>query len=319
MNLAHIHLLFNHFPTIGFGIALALFLVGLVGRSEELKRTGLVVFFLIAALALPTYMSGNAAVERLCNGPDGACPEGVSMVTIRAHEDAALFGLIFMEITGFVAWLAIWQYRLISRVPRWSVPCVLLLSVLTFAVMARAANVGGEIRHPEIAAAPPAPSEVPDIEVQGLARNMGAFVNSHEWIWPGCEALHFVGLSVLFTVVLVLDLRILGVAKKIPFAALYQIMPLGMVGFAVNTITGMTFFLATPGQYTQNNIFYWKVVFILMGAVNVLYFMLLDEPWRVGSGDDAPLMARVMAGSAIFIWVGVLFFGHMLPFLGNAF
>src|ERR1041384_2305938 len=104
MNLAHIHLLLNHFPTIGYGIGVALFLVSLVGRNEELKRASLVVFFLIAALSLPTYMSGNAAVEKLCAGE--TCPDGVSMVTIRAHEDAAFWGLAFIEVTGFIAWLA---------------------------------------------------------------------------------------------------------------------------------------------------------------------------------------------------------------------
>jgi len=321
MNLAHIHLLLNHFPTIGFGLALALFLVGLIGKNEELKRTSLVVFFLIAALAIPTYLSGNAAVETLCSGPEGACPPGVSESAIRAHEDAALYGFIFMELTGFIAWLGLWQFRIISRTPRWNVAAVLILSVLTFTVMARAANLGGEIRHPEIVAAPEAaPDAAPEeATAVGMARNMGASVNAHQWIWPASEALHFVGLSILFTVVLLMDLRILGVAKKISFAALYQLLPLGMLGFAMNLTTGMVFFLAAPEQYTQNPVFYWKIVFVMLGAVNVLYFMVLEEPWKIGAGDNAPLTARLMAGSAIFVWVGVLFFGHMLPFLGNAF
>jgi hypothetical protein len=123
----------------------------------------------------------------------------------------------------------------------------------------------------------------------------------------------------LFSVVLMMDLRILGVGKTIRFSALYQMLPLGMLGFALNLVTGMCFFLATPEQYTQNGVFYWKILFVVLGAINVLYFMLLDEPWAIGAGDDAPVRARFMAGSAIFVWVGVLFFGHMLPFLGNAF
>jgi len=317
MNHAHIHLLLNHFPTIGFGIGLALFLVGLVGRNEEMKRTSFVVFFLIAALGIPTYLSGNAAVEKLCSGPELGCPEGVSMATIRAHEDAALFGFALMELTGFIAWLGLWQYRYLSRTPRWSVAAVLLASILTFAAMSRAANIGGEIRHPEIVAnaAPPPAEDAPP----GIARSIGMFVNAHEWFWPSCETLHFVGLSMLFTTVLMLDLRVLGVAKKLSFAALYQLLPLGMLGFALNMVTGWMFFLATPEQYTMNPVFYWKISFVVVGAFNVLYFMLLDEPWQIGSGDDAPLMARIMAGTAIFVWVGVLFFGHMLPFLGNAF
>src|SRR5215510_5369415 len=167
MNLAHIHLLLNHFPTVGFGIGLALFLVALVAKNEELKRTSLVVFFLIAALAIPTYLSGNAAVEKLCSGAEGACPPGVSIATVRAHEDAALVGFALIELTGFIAWLGLWQFRLISRVPRWNVTAVLLLSILTFGLMARAANIGGEIRHPEILSAPQ--TAEPEGEVQGFA------------------------------------------------------------------------------------------------------------------------------------------------------
>jgi uncharacterized membrane protein len=318
MNLAHIHLLLNHFPTIGFGIALGLFLVSLIRNSEELKRTSLVIFFLIAALAIPTYLSGNAALETLCSGPEGACPPGVSVVTIRAHEDAALPGFLLMELTGFIAWLGLWQFRLISRTPRWNVAAVLLLSILSFALMARAANIGGEIRHPEIAGAAQETAQG-DGTVHAVVRSIGAYVTGHTWVWPSCETLHFVGLSMLFSVLLLVDLRMLGMAKRISFAALYQLLPLGILGFAINLTTGMAFFIGAPEQYTKNPVFYWKILFVILGAVNVLYFMLLDEPWTVGAGDDAPLTAKLVAGSAIFVWVGVLFFGHMLPFLGNAF
>src|SRR5262245_35769684 len=170
MNLAHIHLLLNHFPTIGFGIALALFLVAVVGKNEELKRTGLVIFFLIAAIAIPTYFSGNAAVETLCSGPDGECLPGVSEITIRAHEDAALIAFALMELTGFIAWLGLWQFRVLSHAPRWNVAAVLLLSILAFGFMARAANIGGEIRHTEILAAPPEAAF--EGTSQGFARNL---------------------------------------------------------------------------------------------------------------------------------------------------
>jgi len=35
--------------------------------------------------------------------------------------------------------------------------------------------------------------------------------------------------------------------------------------------------------------------------------------------DDAPLNAKVFAASGVVLWLGVLFSGHMLPFIGNAF
>jgi uncharacterized membrane protein len=318
MNLAHIHLLLNHFPTIGFGIALALFLVALVGKNEDLKRTSLVIFFLIAAIAIPTYLSGSAALETLCSGPERGCPPGVSKATIFNHEDAALLAFVAMEIAGFMSWIALWSLRMRSRSLRSSFPGVLIVALVTWVLMSRAAYIGGEIRHPEIetAAQPPAAN---DAEAEGVVRTLGLYVTGHTWVWPSSETLHFVGLSILFTVVLLIDLRILGVAKRLSYSALYQMLPLGMLGFAVNLVTGMVFFIAAPEQYTKNPVFYWKIVFVVLGAINILYFMLIEEPWAVGEGDEAPLTAKLVAGSAIFLWVGVLFFGHMLPFLGNAF
>jgi len=118
MNLAHIHLLLNHFPTIGFGIGMALYIVALIGKKEDLQRTSLVLLFLISAIAIPTYMSGNAAEEVIKDRTDISAP------IIRAHEDAALKAFVVMEITGFLAWLAIWQYRVIRRIPGWSTPVI---------------------------------------------------------------------------------------------------------------------------------------------------------------------------------------------------
>jgi uncharacterized membrane protein len=309
MNLAHVHLLLNHFPTIGFGMALALYVAAILGKKDDLKRTGLVIFFLIAAVAIPTYMSGNAAEEVLKNRP------GVSEPMIRAHEDAAMIAFAVMELTGLVAWVALWQDRIVRGVPRWTTPVVLLLSLASFGLMARAADLGGEIRHPEIQSQT---AEAP-AAVEGTARALGAFVTGHTYVWPSCETLHFVGLSILFTVVLLVDLRMLGMAKSLSFSALYQLLPLGMLGFAMNLVTGMFFFIGAPQQYTKNPMFYWKMIFVVLAAMNVLYFMLLDEPWSVGPEDNAPFKAKLAAASAIFLWVGILFFGHMLPFLGNAF
>ena len=69
MNLAHLHLLINHFPTIGFIIGLGLFVLHLIGKSDELKRASLVVFVGIALMTLPTYMTGSAAQEMICMVP----------------------------------------------------------------------------------------------------------------------------------------------------------------------------------------------------------------------------------------------------------
>ena len=310
MNLAHIHLLLNHFPTVGFAIGLGLLVLAITSKKDELKRASLVVVFLVALITIPTYLSGNAAQSALQERTD------LSQAAIRAHEGAAFWGYVFMEITGFIAWLGLWYFRIVKRVANWNVAAVFVLGVLTFSVMTRAANLGGEIRHPEIQSAR---ALADNANVPDIARSIGLFVNGHSWVWPTCETLHFIGLSLLFTVVLIVDLRLLGMAKKFSFAALYQLLPLGILGFSMNLVTGMLFFIASPEQYVKNVSFHWKILFVMLAGINALYFMLVEEPWAIGPGDDAPASAKFAAASAIFLWVGVLFFGHMLPFLGNSF
>jgi len=310
-NSAHVHVLLNHVPTVGFGLALALFVVGLLRRHDGLTRTALAIFFIVANIAIATYVSGNGAEAILQGRPD------VSAAAVRAHEDAALFAFTFMEITGFFSWLALWQWRRVARLPAWNIPLVLTLSILTFALMANAANLGGEIRHEEIRSVPAASAA--DDATPGIAKSLGLFVSGESWVWPACEAIHFVGLCLLFSVVLIVDLRMLGMIKSVSFAAVFQLLPLGMLGFGLNLITGMMFFIGNPAQYIHNATFFWKILFVLLGGFNVLYFTMDDEPWRVGTGDEAPMTAKVAAASAMFIWAAVLFCGHMLPFLGNAF
>ncbi|MBV8847605.1 MAG: hypothetical protein JO307_32740 [Bryobacterales bacterium] len=322
MNLAHIHLLINHFPTVGFMVGIGLFLFGLFGKSNELKEASLVVFLGIALLTVPIYVSGNAAQAVVCQAPAetpaNACPNpepGVTLAAIQEHESVALYGLIFMLATGAFAWLGLWQYRRLQHFPAWNLVIILLLTLCTFTIMSRASTLGGEIHHQEIRdiASATAPDPHP------FAREVGTFVVKRTWVWPTCETLHFVGLSLLFGVAALVDLRMLGMMRSIPFAALHRILPWGILGFGLNTITGMLFFVGAPQQYTGNPVFHWKMALMMLAGINTLYFTIFDEPWVVGKDDDAPFRAKMVAATALILVVGVLYCGRMLPFLGNAF
>ena len=320
MNLAHLHLLLNHFPTIGFGIGLGLFLVSLFGRNLELKRASLVILFLIAVIAIPTYLTGAAAQDTICERVNGGlkCPADVSLAMIQKHEDWALLAFSIMEITGFVAWIGLWQMRRTSKLGVLNATAVLLLAVIAVGVMSVAANLGGDIRHPEILS----PDEIAAAQSSGrepIARVIGSYVIGQTWLWPACEALHFVGLCLLFVTVLIVNLRVLGLAKSLSFTAVYQTLPLGMFGFGINLLTGMMFFLAAPQQYVSNVEFHRKIILVVLAGINVLYFMLFDKAWKVKAGDDAPISSKFAALAALVLWVGILYYGEMLPFLGNAF
>lgn len=310
MNLPHLHLLLNHVPTVGFGAGLGLFFLALINRDDPLQRQSLRIIVLVALVSIPVYLTGVAA-GRLIGGL-----AGVSDVRVRIHADAALLAFVGMELTGAVAWLALWQARRFRRPLRSTIAAVVLLSVASFGLMARAAYIGGMIRHPEvITAADDEPKEtawLTNASVKSLVLDTTS-------VWPTAETIHFIGLALSFGVVLVLNLRILGVMKAIAFADLHRLLPWGLMGFALNLVSGMLFFIAIPEQYDTNIAFQWKMLLLTVTGVNLLYFTSAEDPWETGAGVDAPMSAKVFAASAILLWSGVVFFGRMLPYIGGSF
>jgi len=313
LNLAHVHLLLNHFPTVGMVVGLGVFVVAIMTKSDHLKRASLVIFFGIALLSIPTFASGTAAELALAKTPE------VSKAMIEAHETAAFEALWFMELTGALAWLGLWQYRRLSRFPMATLVAVLLAASVSFGLMGQAASIGGDIRHPEIRTDPTAPAQSETTQPP-LARVIGDAMVNLKWGWPASETVHFIGLSLLFGVVLLVDLRMLGFLKSIPFSALHRLLPWGVLGFGVNVVTGILFFVgAPPDFYVNNPVFIWKLALILVAGANALYFTVFEQPWTLRAGDTPSLAAKAAAASGILLWVGVIFCGQMLPFFGHSF
>jgi uncharacterized membrane protein len=311
MDLAHLHLLLNHFPTIGTVIGLGLLLLALVRKNDHLKHVSFEVFFLIALATMLAYLTGVAAQQALEGVPDAS----ESMIV--AHHDAALWGFLLMQLTGAAAWLGLWQFRRYSRPSTATLSAVLVLALITAATMARAANLGGEIRHPEIRVEQAAGATAATGWLSTVA--IAQTISGEPWVWPAAETLHFIGLCMVLGVLLAVNLRLLGMMKEVPYAHFHRLLPWALLGFGLNLVTGMMFVIAAPGQYTENISFYWKIAFMMIACADLLYLTVFRKAWTLEPGDDPRLADKVIAASAIGAWVGVIYFGRMLPFLGNAF
>lgn len=306
----HLHILLNHFPSVGVVVALGLFLASLYLKNTVLQRTSLVFFLLLGLLALPTYISGAAARWAI----EGSA--GISSSLIGAHQDAALLAFAFLGITGCLSWLALWQYRRYPGLSDRSMLAILVLGFgfLTLAFMTQAGNIGGHINHPEIGSV----EEILSVETgPGRTSAVEASVLENPWAWPAMEAAHFIGMALGFGVVLLVTLRVLGLAKNVPFSAFHRLLPLGLLGFLVNVVTGMFFFIADSGRYVAMDGFPPKIILLTIGAVAIVYFTIFDDAWDLRGGDDAPVKAKIMAGVTILLWSGVIVFGRLLPYYGD--
>ncbi|HXE73616.1 MAG TPA: hypothetical protein VNO81_13225 [Candidatus Nitrosotenuis sp.] len=156
MNPTHLHLLLNHVPLLGLVFGILLLAGGALRRSEELKKAGLVFLCLAALVAVPVNFSGEAAEEGVERLP------GVEESYIERHEEAAKGALAAVVVVGVAAAVALVFFRGGRPVPGWLVGALLLLALAAGGLMARAANLGGQIRHTEIRQpGGPAPASYP--------------------------------------------------------------------------------------------------------------------------------------------------------------
>jgi hypothetical protein len=153
------------------------------------------------------------------------------------------------------------------------------------------------------------------------ATQVSEFIRDVPWLWPACEIAHFVGLSLLVGVIGFFDLRLLGAFRRVPLHAAWSLVPWGKLGFGIAAVTGVTFFVGAPDQYVNNVAFYAKLVFLLIAGVNAAAFeWFYSGTVKASVSTDAtPTVYRAIAIVSIVSWFFVIYWGRMLPFVGNAF
>ena len=136
------------------------------------------------------------------------------------------------------------------------------------------------------------------------------------WAWPIAESLHFLGLCLLVGGIGTFHLRLLGVAKRVPIAAMHRFIPWGLLGFAINIMTGSLFILPGPDQYIYNPSFQFKLLFMTIGGLNAATFYLTSyrRIFAVDAPLDAPRRAKVIAAISLCAWIGVITGGRLLTF-----
>jgi hypothetical protein len=153
------------------------------------------------------------------------------------------------------------------------------------------------------------------------ATAISQWVRTDPTTWPTLETLHFVGMCLLLGVIGLLDFRLLGFMKEIDVRTLRRLLPWGITGFLINLVTGVLFFVGAPDQYMRNPAFYMKLLFLVIAGLNALYFETHSGGRAIASGhfEEAPRAFKMAGAVSLFSWFMVLYWGRMLPFIGNAF
>ena len=147
------------------------------------------------------------------------------------------------------------------------------------------------------------------------------WINRSTWIWPLCESLHFMGLSLLVGITGFFDLRLMGFFRRVSVSAARDLIPFALIGFAINVVTGLVFLTGLPEQYARNPVWWYKVGFLMLAGLNALFYetRLSAKVLALGPGSDTPTAVKLIGLVSLVSWFAVLYCGRMLAFIGDAF
>jgi len=137
------------------------------------------------------------------------------------------------------------------------------------------------------------------------------------WLFPAMETVHFIGLTIMFGSLLVIDVRVLGFGRFINMGSALKFIPIAIGAFSINLLSGIAFLCADPFRYFPNIAFQWKRGLIVIAGINALWFWFgeHDELKQLADGEDADFRAKVIAALSLAIWVAVIIFGRMIPYV----
>jgi uncharacterized membrane protein len=145
MNLAHLHLLLNHFPIIGTFFAAAFLIAGMLMKENKYQVAAAYILMFTLVMSAGAYFTGDPAedaVKKL-----GTC---ANTEAIEEHDDMAKFGLITMILLGAGSAVAVWMNsKKDVRVVR-IYQFLTITTIICFLLMSYIGYLGGKIHHPEI-------------------------------------------------------------------------------------------------------------------------------------------------------------------------
>jgi len=145
-----------------------------------------------------------------------------------------------------------------------------------------------------------------------------AMRESGVWTYGLVNLVHILGVASLFGSVLLLDLRLLGVWRNVPLAAISKpTVPIATAGFLVAALSGVCLFATKATEYAGNPFLYIKFPAIALGIINVAALSSLPA-WKqhrireLSPREQSTL--SVFGGISLFCWLTAVTAGRMIGY-----
>jgi hypothetical protein len=134
------------------------------------------------------------------------------------------------------------------------------------------------------------------------------------WSFPFILVLHTIGMGFLAGPSAAIDLRILGVARRMPLTSMAKFFPIMWFAFGLNAVSGLLLLIAYPAKALTNPLFYFKLLCIALAMTVLIYIrkrMFINASWDAAV---VPLKAKILATVSLVLWVGATVSGRLLAY-----
>ena len=125
------------------------------------------------------------------------------------------------------------------------------------------------------------------------------------WAYSTILTLHTFGLATVVGANAVIDFRLLGLAPRIPLAALRPLFPIMWWAFAINFVTGILLFMADATTKSAQWMFYLKLALITLAFVVTRL---------VSQRLDSEVNLRTLAILSLLLWTAAIIAGRLLAY-----
>jgi hypothetical protein len=133
------------------------------------------------------------------------------------------------------------------------------------------------------------------------------------WAHPTVLTLHTIGMAVLVGASWMLDLRLLGVNRRVPLSAYRWVFPVISIGLFVNVVTGVLLFIKNATKWGTALPFLVKMVFIIASVATLM--PLRSHLVRNDADNQASGKFSFLAIASILAWTGAVTAGRLLAYL----
>ena len=145
-----------------------------------------------------------------------------------------------------------------------------------------------------------------------------AAVGESDWLFPLIEGMHILTLPLSVGMILMFDLRLLGIAFSSEAAEKMfgDTLRWAKIGFPIMFITGGILFATQASKAYDNVFFRAKLLLLLIMGLNAASYQVIFYPrmarWDARGGT--PLGARMCGAVSLVGWIGVIVCGRTMAY-----